>query len=140
MTWRFWCPWRSDVSSVLMSWTTRDDHTRVRATCYRRRGADGVITSIDADVGDRCAAMCSEVHAGVSWTKMTLDACSRGFLTLKNLDVVPLKSSDAVTLSCIISQSWLMVYQLKWWQIICFTPQVIIYYNLIVLDQICIVW
>ena len=47
---------------------------------------------------DEMHAMCSEVHPGVSWTKMTLDACSRGFLTLKNLDVVPLEPIEAVTL------------------------------------------
>ena len=42
--------------------------------------------------------MCSEVHPGVSWTEMTLDACSRGFLTLKNLDMVPMEPIEAVTL------------------------------------------
>ena len=49
-----------------------------------RRGADGVITSVDADVGDRRVHVFQNLHPGVSWTKKTLDACSRGFLTLKN--------------------------------------------------------
>ena len=64
-----------------------------------RRGVVGVITSIAADVGDRRGRPCVlKSISGVSWTKMTLDACSRGFLTLKNLDMVPLEPIEAVTL------------------------------------------
>ena len=62
---------------------------------------------------------------GVSWTKITLAACSGGFLTMRTLDVVPLESIQKQRL-CFVSVWYL--FWLLWWQIICFTPQ----WNLIV--------
>ena len=66
----------------LMSCAWWDDHTRVWTIGLEKRVC-WCHPSIDADVGARWDAMCPKVDPGVSWTKITLAACSGGFLTLR---------------------------------------------------------
>ena len=65
--------------SCLMTRGPRWPYQGLEPPATTRRGAVGAITSIDADVGARWDAMCSEdLYPGAAWTKKTLDACFKG--------------------------------------------------------------
>ena len=121
----WWTIWRSDVlilrekmswhSDVLFLFPTRWPYQGLGPLDWRRGFADVILVLMQM-WEPSCDVMCSEVYLGTAWTKITLAACSRGFLAMKRTKTWchwrPWMQSTLWWCIGICQSGWLIMYYL----------------------------